>query len=248
MELNTIYCGEATEVLSTFPDNSIDCIVTSPPYWKGFAYEAYFNSYQQYLEWSYKWIKECKRVLKPTGTFWLNISNDSETTIRAYEIMEIACIKLLMKLHDTIIWNRYNQQPANTNRQLTNQTEFIFMIRKTSTGIELNKEDAYNNAPDMFETKNVGNVWRLPFNSGKAGITGFAKKETISKWGHAGFPIKLPETCILLSTKEGDTILDPFMGSGTTALAAKNTKRNYVGIDKEIEYVELTRNRLKEHL
>lgn len=182
--------------------------------------------------------------MKENGTFWLNISNDSETTIRAYEIMEIACIDLLMKLHDTIIWNRYNQQPANTNRQLTNQTEFIFMIRKTSDGIELNKDEAYQNAPEMFETKNVGNVWRIPFNSGRASSSGFAKKETLSKWGHAGFPQKLPETCILLSTKENDVVLDPFMGSGTTALAAKKTNRHYIGIDKESEYVELAKKRV----
>ena len=64
--------------LTKLKDASIDCIVTSPPYWKGFADEAYFNSYAQYLRWSKRWMKECKRILKPNGTFYLNVINDSE--------------------------------------------------------------------------------------------------------------------------------------------------------------------------
>ena len=104
--------GDCLELMKNIEDKSIDCIVTSPPYWKGFEYEAYFNSYKQYLDWCLEWMRECKRVLKPTGTFYLNVSNDSETTIRAFELMEIATKELMFKLHDTIIWYRYNQQPA----------------------------------------------------------------------------------------------------------------------------------------
>ena len=59
--------NDCLDELSKMKDASVDCIVTSPPYWKGFAYEAYFNSYAQYLRWSKKWMKECKRVLKPNG-------------------------------------------------------------------------------------------------------------------------------------------------------------------------------------
>ena len=147
---------DCLKAMKNISDKSVDCIITSPPYWKGFEYEAYFNSYKQYLDWCTLWLKECKRILKENGTFFLNISNDSETTIRAFELQEIATRKLMYKLHDTIIWYRYNQQPANTNRQLTNQQEFIFMLRHTSANITLNKKDAYDNAPEIFKTKNVG--------------------------------------------------------------------------------------------
>ena len=88
--LNRVHHSDCLEGLRRLPDESIDVIVTSPPYWKGFEYEAYFNSYKQYLDWCEKWLKECKRVLKPTGTFYLNVINDSEITIRAFELMEIA--------------------------------------------------------------------------------------------------------------------------------------------------------------
>ena len=61
--------GHCLQVLKDIKDKSIDCIITSPPYWKGFEYEAYFNSYKQYLDWCKLWLKECKRELKPHGTF-----------------------------------------------------------------------------------------------------------------------------------------------------------------------------------
>jgi DNA modification methylase len=237
--------GDCIEEMRKLPDSSVDCIVTSPPYWKGFAYEAYFNSYKQYLDWTKLWLRECKRVLKIDGTMYLNVINDSEITIRAFEIMEIATRELMYKLHDTIIWYRYNQQPANTDRQLTNQCEYIFMLRHTSADVKLDKLSAYSNAPDMFKTKNVGNVWELPFNAGKE-KNNFGKKETKSKWGHGGFPVKLPETCILLSTKEGDTVLDLFMGSGTTGVACKKLNREFIGIELSPEYIEISRNRINE--
>lgn len=246
MELNKIFNGECVEVLKKLPSASVDCIVTSPPYWKGFEYEAYFNSYKQYLDWSREWLKECKRVLKPNGTMWLNVINDSEITIRAFELMEIATRDLMYKLHDTIIWYRYNQQPANTNRQLTNQCEYIFCLRHTSANVEFDKKSAYEKNPHIFKTKNVGNVWELPFNSGKQSKKAFGRKETKSNWGHSGFPVELPETCILLSTKEGDVVLDCFMGSGTTGVASKKNGRHYIGIELKKEYCDMANERIEE--
>ena len=241
---NKIINADCMDILKELPDKCIDLVVTSPPYWKGFEYEAYFNSYKQYLDWCKEWLKETKRILKSNGTFYLNVINDSEITIRAFELMEIATKELMYKLHDTIIWYRYNQQPANTNRQLTNQCEYIFMFRHTSAGVELNKENAYKANPTMFKTKNVGNVWELSFNSGKE-KTEFGRKETKSKWGHSGFPEQLPETCILLSTKENDIVLDMFSGSGTTAIASIKNNRNFICIDLDKKACEIAKERIK---
>lgn len=240
-----LYNGDCLEVMKQIPDKSVDCVVTSPPYWKGFEYEAYFNSYAQYLDWCKKWLKETKRILAPNGTLWLNVINDSEITIRAFEMMEIATRELMYKLHDTVIWYRYNQQPANTDRQLTNQCEYIFMLRHTSAGVSLNKQLAKELHPEIFKTNNVGNVWELPFNSGKQHNTGFGRKETKSKWGHSGFPLALPETCIALSTKENDTVLDMFMGSGTTGVAAKKLNRNFIGIELDTKSFEIAKERIE---
>lgn len=247
MDINKIYNGDCIEEFKKLEDKSIDCVITSPPYWKGFAYESYFNSYKQYLDWSYEWMKEVKRVLKDDGTFFLNVANDSETTVRAFELMQIATNQLMFKLHDTIIWYRYNQQPANTDRQLTNQCEFIFMFRKFSSDIQLNKKDVYLNNPELFKTKNVGNVWELPFNKDNKSNKDFGRKETGSKWGHNGFPIALPESCILLATKEGDIVLDPFIGSGTTAIASLKHNRNFIGFELNEEYCKLANDRVAEN-
>jgi DNA modification methylase len=239
--------GDCLEVMELIDDKSVDCVMTSPPYWKGFEYEAYFNSYLQYIYWCKSWLKKVKEILSINGTLYLNVINDSEITIRAFELMEIATRELMYKLHDTIIWYRYNQQPANTTRQLTNQCEYIFMLRHSSSGICLNKELAYEKNPDMFETKNVGNVWKLPFNSGKNNST-FGRKETKSKYGHSGFPVKLPETCILLSTDENNIICDPFAGSFTTTIACIRTNRQSICIEKDEEYYKLGVARVKEEL
>jgi len=239
--------GEVIEELKKIPDSSIDVVITSPPYWKGFGYEAYFNSYSQYLRWSKEWMKEIKRILKPNGTFYLNVINDSEITIRAFELMQIATEELMYKLHETIIWYRYNQQPANTNRQLTNQCEYVFMFRHSSNGVELDKVKAYELNPHIFKTKNVGNVWEIPFNSGSKSQIEFGRKETKSKFGHSGFPLEIPQTCITLSSNEGDTILDCFVGTGQSAIASIQLNRNFIGIDLDENAINITKKRIQNY-
>ncbi len=234
--------GDVIKELKKLPSESVNCIVTSPPYWKGFEYESYFNSYNQYLKWSEKWLRECKRVLNRNGYFFLNVANDSETTVRVNELLNICTNKIMFKLHDTIIWYVYNRQPANTNRQLTNQHEYIYMLRHSSNDINLHKKELYDYNPNIFKTKNVGNVWEIPFNKNKSSIS--FKKKTKSKWGHNGFPLDIPLSCIILTTKENDVVLDCFMGSGTVGVACKRLNRRFIGIDIMEEYVEIAKQRI----
>ena len=84
----------------------------------------------------------------------------------------------------------------------------------------------------------LSNVWEIPFNSGKKAIKGFGRKETKSKFGHSGFPLELPETCIALSTQEGDIVLDPFMGTGQTGIACKKLNRKFIGIELDGDAVD----------
>jgi len=229
---------DITKSLKLINDESIDLIFTSPPYWKGFEYESYFNSYKQYLDWVTIWMKDLKKVLKNDGYFLLNIANDSETTIKAFEILNIALND--WKLCDTIIWFVYNRQPANTNRQLTNQTEYIFLLRKHNNNINIHKERIHND--NIFITKNIGNVWKIPFTRNKNSL-----KKTIGgkkDWGHSGFPKELCDLVIELFSNENDTILDCFLGLGELGLSCKNLNRNFIGIEKNKEIFKIAEERL----
>jgi len=230
--------GDCVEKLKLVDNESIDLIFTSPPYWKGFKYESHFNSYKQYLDWVEVWVKDLKRVIKDDGYFLLNVANDSETTIKAFELLNI-CLKY-WKLCDTIIWFVYNRQPANTPRQLTNQTEYIFLLRKHNNDINIHKERIINN--DIFITKNIGNVWKIPFTRNKNSLkkTCGGKKD----WGHSGFPTQLCDLVIELFSNENDTILDIFMGMGELARRSKKLNRNFIGIEINKELCEVVINEI----
>jgi len=223
-----ILTGDIFEELPKVASQSVDLIFTSPPYWKGFEYESYFNSYAQYLEWCKRWTKAIQRTLKPNGWFVLNIANDSETTIKAFEVLSI-CLEN-WKLHDTIIWNCYNRQPANTKRQLTNQVEFLFVFRNHSANAEYYKDKIIETYPDIFETKNVGNVWKIPFMRSPQSLKKVSGGE--KNWGHSGFPPTLCNVVIDLFTKEGDTILDCFAGTGIVGRCAVKKNRKSILIDR----------------
>jgi len=220
--------GDCIDMMKQIPDASVDLVFTSPPYWKGFEYESYFNSYHQYLEWTKEWTHSLKRIVKPNGWFVLNISNDSETTIKAFEVMNI-CLKD-WKLHDTIIWNVYNRQPANTTRQLTNQMEFLFVFRHKSAGAVYYKDGLAEQYPEVFGSKNVGNEWKIP-----CAVSSPSLKKVIggkNNWGHSGFPKTLVEIVIKLFTKEKDMILDCFAGTGSVGRVAVELNRDCILIDR----------------
>jgi len=236
-----LYNEDCLERLKKIPDKSIDLIFTSPPYWKGFQYESYFNSYLQYINWSKKWIRDIKSKLKIDGFFLLNIANDTETTIKAFEILNI-CIEQGWKLHDTIIWYRTNSQPFNTNRNLTNQYEFIFLLRHNSSNVNINKDkkllDKYK---EVFDTKNIGNVWKIPF---KVLKNSALKKVSKNTTGHSGFPPILCDLVLDLFSNENDKILDCFAGNCILGLSCKKMNRKFIGIEKDEEIFKVAEERI----
>jgi DNA modification methylase len=114
------------------------------------------------------------------------------------------------------------------------------MLRHNSNNVKLDKKLAREYNPHIFKTKLVGNVWEIPVNSKT-----FARKETKStKKGHSGYPVELTDTCLLLSTKPNDLVLDPFMGSGTTGVSCKKYNRRFIGIEIEEEYYTIAKERI----
>jgi DNA modification methylase len=247
MQNNKIYNMDCLEGMKQLPDESINTIVTSPPYYKKLCYESNFNSYLQYIEFMEEVARESFRLLQKEGYFFLNFANDKDNPIKSYEVL-FKFLKARFTLHDTIIWYRYNSQPCNTHRQLTPQFEFLFMMTKYPKNYHLNKEEVYQKYPELFDTKNVGNVWKIAFNSGKEVKISMKKQNEDASnglWGHSGFPIYIASVPIILTSKVGDVILDPFIGSGTTAVACIQTNRNFIGYEINKEYYDIAVRRIQ---
>jgi len=231
MEVNHIYCGDALEILRTFPDDCIDCVITSPPYKNAYmgigiskgkkvARFHYENDVGEPLYLIEDVAVELFRVLKKEGIFFLNLGFNKDTgALRPFYIAQ-RLLKRRWFCPETIIWHKNNPIP-NTANQLTNSFEYIFMFTKRP----------FYNFPNK-DRKYIHNVWKFPISSGNLKH-------------NATFPLELPFRCISLFTEPKDIILDPFIGVGTTGIAAKKLNRNYIGIDINPKYVKIAEQRIK---
>lgn len=222
-------------------ENSVDLIVTSPPYNVDIKYNSHKDdlSYSDYLEFTEKWISKAVSLLKDDGRMCLNIPLDKnkggQQSVYS-DILQIAK-KAGLKYHSTIIWNEGN------------------ISRRTAWGSYLSASAPYVIAPVEIIVILHKNGWKKK-EKGKSNIT---KKEFIDwtnglwtfqgeskkRVGHpAPFPLELPKRCIKLFSYVGDTILDPFLGSGTTLIACLDENRNGVGVEIDKDYCELAKKRL----
>lgn len=255
-----IYLGDSQKILKQLPDNSIDLIITSPPY-----ADQRKNTYggihtNKYVEWFLPISKEMLRVIKPTGTFILNIKEKVENGERSTYVM-----KLILAMREQgwlwteeFIWHKKNSVPGKWPNRFRDSWERL---------LQFNKEKKFNMYQEEVmvpignwaksRLKNLSETDKKRDNS-KVG-SGFGKN--ISNWlnrdkayptnvlhlatecnnkNHsAAFPEELPEWFIKLFTKENDTVLDPFMGSGTTLIVANRMNRNSIGVDIIPEYCEM---------
>jgi modification methylase len=229
--------GDCIEMMDKIPDKSVDCIVTSPPYnkkyfqkgkltnqvWKGFQinYSSYEDNIplEQYEKWMIDFINTCLQKLKIGGSFFFNhkpIRNNNQVYFPINFILRSNA-----KIYQEIIWNRKNS-PNIRNDVLLPNTERIYWLC---------------NEKPISHRKNIGKefqgeVWEM-----------VAKADSEHP---ATFPLQLPTNCILLSTTDGATVLDPFMGSGTTGVACVNTNRNFIGIEIDPKYFEIAKERIKQ--
>jgi len=224
------------------PHNSIDLIVTSPPYNVDIHYNSYNDkiNYKKYLEFTARWLTKAYKLLKEDGRFCLNIPLDKNKGGQQSVYADITAIakKIGFKYHSTIIWNEGN------------------ISRRTAWGSWLSARAPYVIAPVEVIVVLYKKHWRKPSGSGKSDIT---KKEfiewTSGVWNFGGeskkrvghpapFPVELPRRCIKLFTFTDDTVLDPFLGSGTTLIACALTNRRGIGVEIDKTYCETAKNRL----
>jgi DNA modification methylase len=260
LEVDKILHGDCLNILGTFPDNCVDLIFTSPPYADNRKKTYIGIPTERYVEWFLPLSAELKRILKPEGSFVLNIKERAVHGERQTYVLELI---LAMKKQgwlwtEEYIWHKKNCYPGKwPNRfrdawerclHFTRQKQF----KMYQEAVMVPRGDwAEKRLSKLSDTDRIRDVSRVG--------SGFGKN--VSHWlgrhyvyptnvlhlatecanrGHsASFPVSLPTWFIKLFTEEGDLILDPFIGSGTTAVACMKLERHYIGIEAMKEYSDL---------
>src|SRR5689334_2845520 len=222
--------------------NSVDLVVTSPPYNVDIEYNSHKDdiSYVEYLEFSKKWMTRCYEWLKDEGRFCLNIPLDKNKGGQQSVGADLTALakQIGFQYHSTIIWNEGN------------------ISRRTAWGSWMSASAPFVIAPVELILILYKNRWKKTSGSKKSDVTrdefmnwtnglwtfnGESKK----KIGHpAPFPLELPARCIKMFSYVGDTVLDPFLGSGTTLIAAAMLDRKGIGIDIDERYCKLAEKRI----
>jgi site-specific DNA-methyltransferase (adenine-specific)/site-specific DNA-methyltransferase (cytosine-N4-specific) len=267
MKITTdLYLGDSRKELKNLPDNSVDLIVTSPPY-ADQRKSTYGGIHpDKYVEWFLPISKQLLRVLKPTGTFILNIKEKVVEGERSTYVMELilAMRKQGWLWTEEFIWHKKNSYPGKWPNRFRDSWERLLQFNKDKH-FNMYQEEVMVPMGDWAKTrlKKLSDTDKVRDNS-KVG-SGFGKN--ISNWidrdkafptnvlhlatecnnkNHsAAFPEELPEWFIKLFTKENDIVLDPFMGSGTTLSVANRMKRNSIGIEILPEYYKMVKNQLQ---
>jgi len=241
--LNKIFC-KSSEHMEELPDNSVHLMVTSPPYNVGKEYDKglTLDEYRSLLT---RVFKETYRVLVPGGRACINVANLGRKPyipLDVFIVQSMLDIGFLMR--GEIIWDKGSSAAASTawgswcspsNPTLRDVHEYILIFSKNTFSRQNPKGRNSTITQEEF-LEWTKSVWSFP-------------AESATRVGHpAPFPVELPLRLIKLYTFEGEVVLDPFMGSGTTAIAALQTSRYYVGYDIEPEYVKLAEKRIKDFL
>ncbi len=264
---NEIIHGDVREVLNDFPDESLRLAVTSPPYNIGKDYGEGIDDRQPLSDWRdllQEVTEEVFRILKPDGKFVVNVgASFAKTAVEGryfriplnHHVIDIAH-DVGFDLFDEYVWTKnqfsthgggalFGSYPYPTNFMANQQHEYILVFRKWVS-------DDYHSTrtlPEMGTDKREDSAitkeeWRQYTQSVWSDIES-AKPSQLGIDHDAIFPVELPQRVIKLYSFVDDVVLDPFMGSGTTAIAAERENRNYIGVEKNKEYVEMARNRVR---
>ncbi len=260
-----IYLGDSREVLKNFPDGHFNLIVTSPPY--ADARKGHYNSTKpdRYVEFLLSFHDELWRVLADDGSFVLNVKDKVVNGVRNRYVWHTieGLSELGWRCVDDYLWVKPNAMPGYWNNRLRDEWEYCFHMTKQKTfamyqdavrkpigdwtekrlarltGKSIGRHNSENNSGFGRDLRNwVDKDTALPGNTVSVPLVG-------KNMGHpAAFPVGLPEFFIKLFTKEGDNVLDPFAGSGSTGVAAESLSRNVTLIDTERDYFNTMITRL----
>lgn len=266
-----IICGDCERILRSFPDDCIDLIMTSPPYADARRRNYGGVAPGEYADWFLPKSTHFMRVLKPTGTFILNIK---EKVVRGERSTYV--IKLILAIRDQgwrwteeFIWHKKATFPGKWPTRFRDSWERLLQFNKqrkfamyqdavripaAAATVERGERITDNDRLMAKQPCSTGSTFhRASIGSWKREMvypTNVVHMATVStSYGHsAAFPVGLPSWFIKLFTPPGGTVLDPFLGSGTTAIAALQLGRRFVGIDIKEEYCHVAQNRIKKEV
>ena len=261
MTSSKIFLGDCLEILKGFSDNSIDLVMTSPPYADRRAIKI---DPKNYSSWFIPIADQLYRVLKPTGSFILNIKENVSNTERDTYVIELILEMRKSKWlwTEEYIWCKTNSVPGKWPNRFRDSWERCLHFTKEKH-FKMNQESVMIPIGDWAESR-LKQLDKNETRHDSRTNSGFGRD--LSKWinrdkvypsnvlhlavegknkNHSAvFPITLPTWFIKLFTNEEDIVLDPFLGSGTTALAAKQLNRKYIGIEIDPEYYSLAMQRV----
>lgn len=262
MTIHKLYNGDARN-LSFIPDNSIHLILTSPPYWNLKEYErgknqlGIIDDYQEFVDQLTEVWKECYRVLVPGGRLVCDVGDvclsrkkyGKHAVMPLHSDIAVECRKIGFDNLNPILWHKISnaKYEANTNSSILgkpyepnaiikNDMEYILMERKPGGYRKPTQEQRDASRIDKEDFMNwFSQIWEMPGAS--------------TRQGHpAPFPLEFADRLVKMFSFVGDTVLDPFNGSGTTMVAAMNSGRNSIGIETEAKYCNMAYDRLKKNL
>lgn len=263
--LDRIYHGDCEEILKALPENSVDLIFTSPPYADQREQTYGGVSPEEYVDWFMPKTTQFLRILKPTGTFVLNIKERVVAGERHTYVID-----LILRMREQgwlwteeFIWHKKNSYPGKWPNRFRDSWERLLQFNKQrkfhmyQEAVMVDVGDwAKTRLANLSQTDRVRDESRVESGFGKrvANWVGRNKvyptnvihmaTECSNRSHSAAFPTDLPAWFINLFTVENDVVLDPFVGSGTTAIVAKEMGRHYVGVDVNENYCRLAEERL----
>lgn len=250
-----LHYGDAVEILASLAAESVQLVVADPPYGNVLldeAWDAVGEDGEEFLAWNLRWLRAAMRVLRPDGLLYC-FGQPGKREHRFLHLVSAACREFIF--HDLVIWDRvvgYNERRDS----FTPGYEMILVLRKSDAPYfdkEAVREPYDARTVEMYmrdgrykdlaarrrhleRGKFATNLWRVP------SLKGTSKE----KCGHPSQkPEKLIERIILSSSRAGDTVLDPFLGSGTTAVVAERCGRHWIGIERDAAYVDMATARLE---
>ncbi len=238
--LNRIICGDCIKVLSKVNEPFADLIFADPPFNIGYKYDKYKDEVkkEKYIDWTKDWMGVCKKVLKQHGSFYIAIGDEYAANVK------IIADDLGLFMRNWLIWHyTFGQQTINKfARAHTHIFYFVndknfFTFNEHAVRIPSDRQLIYDDRRANPAGKMPNDVW-----DEYSRVCGTFKERT--GWHPCQMPENLLKRIIAVSSNSGDCVLDPFTGSGTTAAAAKQLARNYLGIEISEKYVERANARL----